>query len=114
LNHHIEYLTRTPAGITAVVTHTSVIDVQDVICDIEHGRATYSAGPTSWDRTRIRAIPFLQGAFLFANWDGSKRNNLHDIALPTANTRPQPGRDLPDVVRRFARISRKLIRSIWV
>lgn len=81
MNHHIEFVTRTPAGFAAVVTHTSVIDVQDVISDIRSNRATYSAGPSSWSRSPVKAVPFLDSAFLFANWDGTRRNNLHDVAV---------------------------------
>jgi hypothetical protein len=94
VNHHIEFVTRTPAGFAAVVTHTSVIDVQDVISDIRSNRATYSAGPSSWNRSPVKAVPFLDSAFLFANWDGTRRNNLHDVAVaPGGATGLAPGRD---------------------
>ena len=44
------------------------------------GRRSYVAGPDSWVRADVKAVSGLGGSFVFANGDGSGRNNLHDIA----------------------------------
>jgi len=79
--HRIEYVARDRTGITAVVTTTSVIDVDTVIQHIRAGHAGYYVAADSWRRTPVRSLTFLGGAYLFANWDGSKRNMLHDLAF---------------------------------
>ena len=79
--HLIEYVARDRTGITAVVTETSVIDVDTVIRNIHAGHAGYYVAGDPWKRTPVRSMSFLGGSYLFANWDGSKRNMLHDLAL---------------------------------
>lgn len=37
-------------------------------------------GPSGWDRVRITTMSGLGGGYLYANWDGTARNNLHDLA----------------------------------
>lgn len=89
--HLIEYVARDRTGITAVVTPTSVIDVDTVIRNIHAGHAGYYVAADSWKRTPVRSMTFLGGAYLFANWDGSKRNMLHDLAFraPTRSVQVQ-------------------------
>lgn len=79
--HRIEYVARDRTGITAVVTTTSVIDVDTVIEHISAGHSGYYVAPDDWRRTPVRSLSVLGGSYLFANWDGSKRNMLHDLAL---------------------------------
>ncbi|KQO62235.1 DUF3892 domain-containing protein [Curtobacterium sp. Leaf261] len=87
MNHTIEFVTRDHSGITTLVTTTGVIDVDSAIDEIKSG-STYFAGPSSFDRARVRIMTALGVAYLSANWDGSKRNNLHDLAQQM--TRPVP------------------------
>lgn len=90
--HLIEYVARDRTGITTVVTTTSVIDVDTVIEHIHAGHAGYYVAGDSWKRTPVRSMTFLGGAYLFANWDGSKRNMLHDLAFraPARVVEPEP------------------------
>ena len=99
--HLIEYVARDRTGITTVVTTTSVIDVDTVIQHIHAGHAGYYVAADSWKRTPVRSLSFLGGAYLFANWDGSKRNMLHDLAFrgPTRSVETKP---VPEP--RFARL----------
>ncbi|OII14587.1 hypothetical protein [Curtobacterium sp. MCBA15_008] len=99
--HLIEYVARDRTGITAVVTTTSVIDVDTVIQHIHAGHAGYYVAADSWKRTPVRSLSFLGGAYLFANWDGSKRNMLHDLAFrgPTRSVETKPAPE-----PRFARL----------
>ncbi|PZE29883.1 hypothetical protein DEI92_04635 [Curtobacterium sp. MCBD17_034] len=79
-HHRIEFVTRDRTGITAVVTSTGVVDADAVIRNIQAGHSGYYVEATDWRRAPVRTLSVLGGAYLFANWDGSKRNNLHDIA----------------------------------
>lgn len=79
--HLIEYVARDRTGITAVVTPTGVIDVDVVIRNIRAGHAGYYVAADQWSRTPVRSMSFIGGSYLFANWDGSKRNMLHDLAF---------------------------------
>lgn len=90
--HLIEYVARDRTGITAVVTTTSVIDVDTVIQHIRSGHTGYYVAADSWKRTPVRSMSFIGGTYLFANWDGSKRNMLHDLAFrsPTRSIAPAP------------------------
>jgi acetylornithine deacetylase/succinyl-diaminopimelate desuccinylase-like protein len=89
--HIIEYVARDRTGITAVITTTGVIDVDTVIHNISSGHSGYVVRAGEWRRAPVRSLSVLGGAYLFANWDGSKRNNLHDVAFqaPTRPARPQ-------------------------
>lgn len=82
MNHHIEFVSRDHSGITTVVTAQGVLDAAAVVADIQAGRATFVAGPTSWDLVPVTAWDAFGGAYLYANWDGTRRNNLHDLAAP--------------------------------
>ncbi|WP_144765810.1 hypothetical protein [Curtobacterium sp. 9128] len=79
--HIIEYVARDRTGITAVVTTTSVIDVDTVIHNIRSGHSGYVVRAGEWRRAQVRSLSMIGGSYLFANWDGSKRNNLHDVAF---------------------------------
>ncbi|RKR76568.1 hypothetical protein [Frondihabitans australicus] len=82
--HHdlkIEFVVRDRTGaVAAVVTSTGVIDAEFASEQIARGEAAYFAGPDSYVRARVRSIPALGGPYLYANWDGTRRNNLHDLA----------------------------------
>jgi hypothetical protein len=88
--HIIEYVARDRTGITAVITETGVVDVDTVIRNIHSGHSGYYVRAGDWRRAPVRSLPVLGGAYLFANWDGSKRNNLHDVAFeaPVRPVRP--------------------------
>ncbi|MCU1542432.1 MAG: hypothetical protein JWM50_297 [Microbacteriaceae bacterium] len=80
MKQHIEFVSRDHSGITAIVTSTGVIDAQAAIDHIRNGRACFEAGPSSWARAEVTAREAFGGAYLFANWDGTRRNNLHELA----------------------------------
>ncbi|TCU83812.1 hypothetical protein EDF48_10755 [Curtobacterium sp. PhB191] len=98
--HLIEYVARDRTGITAVVTTTSVIDVDTVIQHIRSGHTGYYVAADSWKRTPVRSMSFIGGTYLFANWDGSKRNMLHDLAFRSPTRAVQTA---PPAESRFAR-----------
>lgn len=80
--HRIEYVARDRTGITAVITTTGVIDVDTVIQHISAGHSGYYVD-RDWKRAPVRSLTSFSGEYLFANWDGSKRNMLHDLAFPS-------------------------------
>lgn len=96
MNHHIEFVGRDHSGITTVVTAEGVLDATAVVAEIQAGRATFVAGPSSWDLVPVTARDALGGPYLYANWDGTRRNNLHDLAArgtgEPAARRPSPSR----------------------
>jgi hypothetical protein len=121
VNHHIEFVARNRSGITTIITSAGVVDVGAAIAEIREGRSAYFAGPSSWDRTQVRAIPSLGGEFLFANWDGTRRNNLHDLAYrEPASPQPQaapvrtPWRERVSVssLRRWVEVKLKSVAAL--
>lgn len=77
----IEFVVRDRSGaVAAIVTPDGVIDAEFASAEILRGDARYFAGPDSYVRARVRSIPALGGPYLYVNWDGTKRNNLHDLA----------------------------------
>lgn len=90
--HRIEFVTRDRTGITTVVTETGVIDAATVIRNIQSGHSGYYVAPTDWRRAPVRTLSVLGDAFLYANWEGSKRNNLHDLAHTAPIRTVLPGR----------------------
>jgi hypothetical protein len=82
MNHHIEFVHRTRTGIITVVTSSGVTDSHTAIAAITAGEHTYTAGPTPQRHVTVRAQDALGGSYLYANWDGTRRNNLHDLASP--------------------------------
>jgi hypothetical protein len=77
----IEFVARNELGsIVALVTPHGVVDACTVSAEIVSGSASYFAGPDSYVRAPIKSISASGGPYLYANWDGSRRNNLHDLA----------------------------------
>jgi hypothetical protein len=89
LDLRIEVVARNELGaIVALVTPHGVVDAQHASSQIARGEATYVTGPDSYSRVPVRAISALGGAYLYANWDGTRRNNLHDLAAVRVRTPP--------------------------
>lgn len=82
MEHRIEFVSRDKTGITAVVTTSGVVDVPTAVAHIRSGRACFVTGPTVWDRAHVTIRHALGGPYLYANWDGTRRNNLHDLGTP--------------------------------
>ena len=83
----IELVARNELGaIVALITPHGVVDAQTASAQIARGDATYVTGPDSFVRVPVRSISALGGAYLYANWDGSQRNNLHDVAAVRVRT----------------------------
>lgn len=77
----IELVARDELGaIVALITPHGVVDAQFASAQISRGEACYVTGPDSYVRVPVRAISATGGAYLYANWDGTRRNNLHDLA----------------------------------
>lgn len=57
-----------------------MVDAAAAVADIERGAVAYVTGHDSWSRIPVKTMSGLGGTFLFANWDGTGRNNLHDLA----------------------------------
>jgi hypothetical protein len=77
----IEIVARDELGsIVALITPDGVVDAQTASAEIARGDVTYVTGPDSYVRVPVRAISTIGGAYLYANWDGSRRNNLHDLS----------------------------------
>lgn len=77
----IEFVVRDTTGaIAKLVTANEVIDADCASQQIVRGETHYFAGPDSYRRVRVRSIPALGGPYLYVNWDGTRRNNLHDLA----------------------------------
>jgi hypothetical protein len=113
VEQHVEFVSRDHYSITAIVTPTGVIDAQTAIEHIRSGRVRFVAGPTSWDRTEVTAREAYNGAYLYANWDGTGRNNLHELAGEQPGFR-RPGHTPPRRVRVPAGALRLLARAIAV
>ncbi|AMM18830.1 hypothetical protein AX769_00080 [Frondihabitans sp. PAMC 28766] len=112
----IEFVVRDRTGaVAAVVTPSGVIDAEFASEQIARGEADYFAGPDSYVRARVRSIPALGGPYLYANWDGTRRNNLHDLArgLKRIDVRHSDARDAARLVasHRSEWISRLLGRA---
>ncbi|PYY33319.1 hypothetical protein DEJ16_14090 [Curtobacterium sp. MCJR17_055] len=87
--HIIEFVARDRTGITTVVTANGVSDADTVIRAISAGHSGYAVAAAGSRRAPVRSLMALGTPYLFANWDGSKRNNLHDLAF-TAPVRTVP------------------------
>jgi hypothetical protein len=91
LDLKIEIVVRDHLGaIVALITDSGVVDAMTASAQIARGEARYVAGPDSWVRTPVKAMPGIGGGYLYANWDGSRRNNLHDLAPGRIPVRVQP------------------------
>ena len=100
----IEFVVRDRTGaVSAIVTPDGVIDAEFASGQISRGEAHYVAGPDSYVRARVRSISALGGSYLYANWDGTRRNNLHDLA-----------RGLKRIDARTAARRRSTRRGVWI
>lgn len=87
LDLRIEVVARNELGaIVALVTPHGVVDAQFASSQIARGEASYVTGPDSYVRVPVRSISATGGAYLYANWDGTQRNNLHDLAVVRVRT----------------------------
>ncbi len=87
----IEVVARNELGlIVALITPDGIVDAHSASADIARGHATYVTGPDSFTRVPVRAITAIGGAYLYANWDGSQRNNLNDLAAVRVSTISRP------------------------
>ena len=83
----IELVARNELGsIVALITPHGVVDATIASTQIARGEVAYVTGPDSYVRVPVRAISALGGAYLYANWDGSQRNNLNDLAAVRVRT----------------------------
>lgn len=77
----IEIVARDELGsIVALITPHGVVDAHTASAEIALGDARYVTGPDSFVRVPVKSISAMGGAYLYANWDGSQRNNLIDLA----------------------------------
>lgn len=80
-DHKVEIVARDELGsIVALITAHGVVDARTASAEIARGDVCYVTGPDSYVRVPVKAIPETGGAYLYANWEGSQRNNLHDLA----------------------------------
>lgn len=84
---HIEFVHRTPTGIHTIFTCHGATNTDTAAAAITAGTRTYSAGPDGTSAT-VTVRDALGGQYLYANWDGSRRNNLHDLAETPAFRTP--------------------------
>ncbi|NEN05738.1 hypothetical protein G3T36_07615 [Diaminobutyricibacter tongyongensis] len=85
----IELVARNELGsIVALITPHGVVDASVASTQIMRGEVTYVTGPDSFVRVPVRSISALGGPYLYANWDGSQRNNLQDLAAVRVRTIP--------------------------
>ncbi len=80
-HHYIEFVQRTSAGITMVFTDAGAISAIDAVHQINTLEAAFTSGPCPQTATSVRALPLERPSHLFVNWDGTRRKNLHDIAV---------------------------------
>lgn len=112
LDLRIEVVARNELGaIVALVTPHGVVDAQHASSQIARGEATYVAGPDSYSRVPVRAISALGGAYLYANWDGSQRNNLHDLAA--VRVRTPPAEVIGDALATVWSTRRGRVAALW-
>ncbi len=89
----VEMVGRDALGsIVTLITSRGAVDALTAAAEIMNGHAVYTAGPDSWVRARVRAIPSITGLYLFANWDGTHRNNLHQLSPVRRATVARPKR----------------------
>ncbi|WP_431278207.1 hypothetical protein [Leifsonia poae] len=114
-DYKIEIVVRDHLGaIAALITDRGVIDATTASAQIARGEARYVAGPDSYVRTPVKAMPGIGGGYLFANWDGSQRNNLYDLApgrIPVRVWRPDVTDDEPRRSRILSALGRVLRRK---
>lgn len=94
--HRIELVARDELGsIVTLFTSRGAVDAQTAAAEIASGRATYVTGPDHYVRAFVTPISSPAGVYLYANWEGTRRNNLHDLSagklvrLPVAAPAPR-------------------------
>ena len=99
-------------SIVTLITSRGAVDALTAAAEIASGRAQYVAGPDSFVRARIRAISSVTGLYLYANWDGTRRNNLHQLAAWRMTPRPVTRRAARERLREtFVAATRSLRRG---
>ena len=109
----IEVIARNELGsIVALITPHGVVDAATASTQIARGEANYVTGPDSFVRVPVRSISALGGPYLYANWDGSQRNNLQDLAAVRVRTLPTAPQveEKPSGLERVAAIWQRLAR----
>lgn len=104
--HIIEFVARDRTGITTVVTADGVSDADTVIRAISAGHSGYAVAASGIRPAPVRSLMALGTPYLFANWDGSKRNNLHDLAFTA------PIRTVPSVPSAGVRFRTAVVASL--
>jgi hypothetical protein len=108
----IELVARDELGaIVALITPHGVVDATYASAQIHRGEACYVTGPDSYVRVPVRAISAMGGSYLYANWDGTRRNNLHDLAAVRVrrfSTEPLTDTDVLEQSTRTGRVA-----SFW-
>lgn len=112
LDLRIEVVARNELGaIVALVTPHGVVDAQSASSQIARGEASYVTGPDSYSRVPVRSISATGGAYLYANWDGTQRNNLHDLAA--VRVRTQPAAEVGDALATTWSTRRGRVAALW-
>jgi|GEM_PF-1884150 len=87
----IELVARDEFGsIVTLFTSHGAVDAATAAAEIANGTATYVTGPDSYVRAVVSPISSPVGPYLYVNWDGTRRNNLHDLS--TGRRVPLPRR----------------------
>ena len=108
----IEVVARNELGaIVALVTPHGVVDARHASSQIARGEASYVTGPDSYVRVPVRAISATGGAYLYANWDGTQRNNLHDLAAVRVRTPPVD--EIGDALTTTWSARRERVAALW-
>ncbi|WP_157480320.1 hypothetical protein [Leifsonia sp. Root227] len=77
----IELVARDELGsIVTLFTSHGAVDARRAAAEIADGTATYVTGPDSYVRAVVSAISSPVGPYLYVNWDGTRRNNLHELS----------------------------------
>lgn len=108
----VEVVARDELGaIVALITPHGVVDAQFASAQIHRGEASYVTGPDSFVRVPVRAIATLGGSYLYANWDGTRRNNMNDLAAVRVRRFSTEPATLTDDAEQNARPRR--IATLW-
>jgi len=77
----IELVARDEIGsIVTLFTSHGAVDARQAAAEIADGTATYVTGPDPYVRAVVSAISSPVGPYLYVNWDGTRRNNLHELS----------------------------------
>lgn len=81
IEFRIELVARDELGsIVTLFTSRGAVDAQKAAAEIADGTATYVTGPDPYVRAVVVAISSPAGPYLYVNWDGTRRNNLHELS----------------------------------